>query len=95
MPEFRKIPGRVVLFTLLFYFSWIVLQSGRKLFDDKIGLSVSKQFSRYRLFPSLSICTYLENITSKTLMEDIDMNLQRFLDDVLIYFHHSNVSESG
>ena len=52
MPELRKNLGRVVLLALVSYLSWVVIQSGRMLFDEKIGMSVSRQFSRYRLFPA-------------------------------------------
>ena len=97
MPELKKNIGRVVLLTLVICFSWIVLQSGRKLNEKKIGRSVTEHFSQYRLFPSMSFCMRLENVTQNMgdLMEDMDVNLQRVLDDALISFVHYNKSESG
>ena len=86
--------GKLVVLALLLCFSWRVYECGRKLLDDKIGLSVSKQFSQFRLFPSLSICMYLKNITKQSLLEDIDGNLQGLLDDVLIHLMHLNGTNS-
>ena len=94
MMKFHKLLGKLVVLALLSYFSWRVLRSGQKLFDDKIGLSVSKQFSQYRLFPSLSICMNLKDVTHKSLFKDIDGSLQRMLDDVLIFFVHKNGTKS-
>ena len=37
----------------------------------------------------------MKNVTPESLLRDIDGNLQRVLDDVLVYFEHNNVSESG
>ena len=90
MSVLRKNLGRVVLLTLVIYFSWIVIRSGGKLFDEKIGMSVSRKFSRYRLFPSMSICMQVENIT-----KNIDVNLHRVLDNVLISIYHRNLSDTG
>ena len=90
MIEFDKLLGKLVVLALLSYFSWRVFWAGQKFFDDKIGLSVSKQFSQYRLFPSLSVCMYVKNVTQESLHKDIDGNLQRLLDNVLIHFVHKN-----
>ena len=94
MVEADKLLGKLVVLALMSYFSWRVLRSGQKLLDDKIGLSVSKQFSQYRLFPSLSICMFPKHVTHKSLFEDIDGNLQRVLDDVLLFFVHKNGTKS-
>ena len=80
---------------LLSYFLWRVVFSGQKLLEYKIGDTKSKQYSKWRLFPSISICFQMKNVTSKALLGDIDGHLQRVLDDVLVYFEHNNVSESG
>ena len=94
MFECDKLLGRLVVLALLSYFSWRIFQSGQKLFDDKIGLSVSQEFSKYRLFPSLSICMSLKNVNQTSLLKDIDGTLQRTLDDVLSYVVHRNGTKS-
>ena len=94
MFECDKLLGRLVVLVLLSYFSWRIFQSGQKLFDDKIGLSVSQEFSKYRLFPSLSICMNLKNVTQESLLKDIDGTLQRTLDAVLMDIVHKNGTKS-
>ena len=94
MLKHDELLGKLVVLALLLCFSWRVYECGQKLLDDKIGLSVSKQFSQFRLFPSLSICMYLKNITKKSLLEDIDGHLQALLDDVLISLMHLNGTNS-
>ena len=94
MFECDKLLGRLVVLVLLSYFSWRIFQSGQKLFDDKIGLSVSWPFSKYRLFPSLSICMSLKNVTQASLLKDIHGTLQRTLDEVLIDIVHKNGTKS-
>ena len=71
------------------------MYSGKKLLEDKIGSTKSTQYSKWRLFPSFSFCFEMKNVTPESLLRDIDGNLQRVLDDVLVYFEHNNVSESG
>ena len=83
------------MLALLSYFSWRVWQSGQKLFDGKIGNSVSKKFSEYRLYPSLSICFFMKNITRESYLNGFDGYLQRALDNVLIGFAHRNGSEES
>ena len=83
---------KLVLLVLLTCFSWTVYLAWQKFFEDKIGLSVSNPFSQYRLFPSMSICMTLK-MDQKQLLKDIDGNLQKVLDDVLIKFVHKNVTE--
>ena len=95
MSSSLNILGRIVLFALLSYFLWRVVFSGQKLLEDKIGSTKSTQYSKWRLFPSFSICFKMKNMTPESLLRDIDGNLQRGLDNVLVYFDHSNVSESG
>ena len=83
-----------MLFMLLLCFSWRVLKSGQNLFNGRVGLGVSKNFSKYRLFPSLSICMNLKNVTQESLLKDIDGTLQRTLDAVLIDIVHKNGTKS-
>ena len=83
---------KLILLVLLTCFSWTVYLAWQKFFEDKIGLSVSNPFSQYRLFPSMSICMTLK-MDQKQLLKDIDGNLQKVLDDVLIKFVHKNVTE--
>ena len=94
MPKLEKHFGRLVAFVLLSLFIWRVVLSGQMLLDRKIASSVSKQYSRWRLFPSLSICMGMKNIVREEVLEDIDGNLQKLLDDVLLSFWHYNVSDS-
>ena len=87
--------GKLVAFVLLSLFIWRVVLSGEMLLDKKVASSVSKQYSNWRLFPSLSICFGMKNVYSEELLEDIDHNLKRVLDEVLLSFYHKNVSELG
>ena len=90
MAEIEKHFGRLLTLFLLSLFIWRVALSGEMLLDEKIASSVSKQYSKWRLFPSLSICMGLKNMS-----QNIDGNLHRLLDEVVISFSHMNVSESG
>ena len=74
MAGFDKLLGNMVVLTILSYFSWRVFQSAQKLFEKKIGVSVSEEFSQNRLFPSMSICMYLREIANNSLFQDIDGN---------------------
>ena len=88
--------GKMVFLALLSYFLWRVVFSGQKLLENKIGSIKSTQYSKWRLFPSFSICFKMKNVTTpELLLRDINENLQRVLDDVLITFEHNNVSEAG
>ena len=96
MLKINELLQKVMVLMLLSYFLWRVWQSGQKLFDGKIGNSVSKKFSEYRLYPSLSICFFMTNITRESYLEGFDgYYLQRALDDVLLGFAHRNVSEES
>ena len=90
-----NILGKVVFLSLLSYFLWRVVFSGQKLMEDKIGSTRSTQYSKWRLFPSFSICFKMKNVTPDSLLRDMDGTLQRVLDEVLVYFQHNNISESG
>ena len=92
--KFKTLFEKLVVLVLLSYFSWRVWQSGQKLFDDKIGLSVSEKFSEYRLFPSLSICFSMKNLTREFIPEHVEGNLQKVLNDVLLHFVHRNGSKN-
>ena len=69
------------------------MESGIQLVSYDAVTSVSRQYSKFRLHPSLSICLGLKDVTMKSLLDDIDGTLQGFLDDVLIYVAHYNGSE--
>ena len=94
MPELEKHFGRLVALVLLSLFIWRVVLSGQMLLDNKVAWSVSRQYSKWRLFPSLSICLGMKNVIGEELLEDIDGNLNILLDEVLLSFHHGNVSDS-
>ena len=95
MPGLEKHFERLVALVLLSLFIWRVALSGQMLLDKKVASSVSKQYSKWRLFPSLSICMGLKNAISVNILDDIDGNLKRLLDEVLVSFKHKNVSDSG
>ena len=92
MLNFNEVLQKFVVLVLLCYFSWRVWQSGQKLFVGRVGNSVSKRFSEYRLYPSLSICFYMKDLTRENYLKDTDGHLQRLLDNVLIGFGHRNES---
>ena len=95
MAEIDKHFGRLFTLVLFGLFIWRVALSGQMLLDNKISSSVSKQYSKWRLFPSLSICLGLKNVIHEEILDNIDGNLQRLLDEVVVSFWHKNVSESG
>ena len=95
MPGLEKHFERLVALVLLSLFIWRVALSGQMLLDKKVASSVSKQYSKWRLFPSLSICMGLKNAISVNILDDIDGNLKRLLNEVLVSFKHKNVSDSG
>ena len=92
MLKLEIVLDKLIFLLLLSCFLWTVYLAGQKFLEDKIGLSVSNPFSQYRLFPSMSICMTLK-MDQKQLLKDIDGNLQKVLDDVLIKFVHKNVTE--
>ena len=92
MLKFETVLDKLIFLVLLTYFSWTLFDAGKKMNEGKIGLSVSNPFSQFRLFPSMSICITLK-MDQKQLLKDIDGNLQKVLDDVLIKFVHKNVTE--
>ena len=95
MADIEKLFGRLVSFVLLVIFIWRVVLSGQLLLERKISSSVSKQYSKWRLFPSLTICFGVKNIYKKGLLENIDGNLRRLLNKVVLSLRHRNVTESG
>ena len=92
MLKLEIVLDKLIFLVLLTCFSWTIYLAGQEFFEDKIGLSVSNPFSQYRLFPSMSICMTLK-MDQKQLLKDIDGNLQKVLDDVLIKFIHKNVTD--
>ena len=95
MADIDRYFGRLLTLTLLSLFIWRVVLSGQMLLDRKIASSESNQFSNWRLIPSLSICLALKNVVREELLENIDGNSQRLLDEVVTSFWNRNVSESG
>ena len=95
MKDLEKQSGRFVAVILLGVFIWRVTLSGHLLLDEKIASSQSKQYSRWRLFPSLTICMGLKNVHYKDLLQNIDANLQRLKDEVVVSLKHKNITESG
>ena len=92
-PTTLKYVGRIVFSLLLAFFIWRVVESGEDLFSYDVVTSVSKQYSKLRLHPSLSICVGLKNVTIQALLEDIDGTLQSLLQDVLMALVHHNGSD--
>ena len=95
MADIDRYFGRLLTLTLLSLFIWRVVLSGQMLLDRKIASSESNQFSNWRLIPSLSICLALKNVVREELLENIDGNSQRLMDEVVTSFWNRNVSESG
>ena len=95
MPMLEKYFGRLVALVLLSLFIWRVVLSLQLLLDRKIASSESNQYSNWRLIPSLSICVALKNVIKEELLENIDDNLQRVLEEAVISLRHLNISESG
>ena len=91
MLKFETVLDKLIFLVLLTYFSWTLFDAGKKMNEGKIGLSVSNPFSQFRLFPSMSIC--ITTVQHEELLKDIDGNLQKVLDDVLIQFVHKNCSD--
>ena len=103
MSEISRHFERLVTLVLIVLFTWRVALSGKALLDKKIASTVSKQYSKWRLFPSFSICFVLKSADEKIsywqrapeILENVEDNLQRILDDVVVDFQHSNQTESG
>ena len=68
------------------------MESGKKLMSYDTVPSVSKQYSKLRLHPSLSVCVGYKNLTWNAILDDIDGNLERFEKDVLVSLEHKNGS---
>ena len=95
MPRLEKHFGRLVALGLLSLFIWRVALSGQMLLDKKVTSSVSKQYSKWRLFPSLSICVGLKNAIRAELLKNIDSHFKTLLDEVLVSLWHTTALESG
>ena len=95
MLSLQKHFGRLVTLVLLVLFIWRVALSGKMLLDKKISTSVSNIYSKFRLYPSLSICVALKNVVREELLDDVSSNLEKLLNEVLISFWHTTISESG
>ena len=87
--------GRLLTLILLSLFIWRVSMSGQMLLNKKIASTASKQYSKWRLFPSLSICVALKNVVREEIFKNIDGNLSRLLNEAVLSFRHMNITESG
>ena len=79
----RKVIERLTFLVLLAYFLYQVGNAGMKLKDGKIGVTVSRGYAEYRLFPSISICFLRQGVKEKDAFPDIDSTLKQTQDDVL------------
>ena len=79
----KKVLKRLVFFILLAQFLYTTYNSGKKLMDGKIGVTVSRGYAEYRLFPSISICFLRQGVKEKDAFPDIDSTLKQTQDDVL------------
>ena len=80
---------------ILFRKTYKIAHCGARLLDGKIATSISKQYSKWRLFPSLTICLHLKGVEKTEILNDIDGNLKKLSDDVIISYWHRNVTEAG
>ena len=94
MADIEKHFGRLLTLILLALFIWRVALSGQMLLDGKIATSVSKQYSKWRLFPSFTICLHLKGVQKTEILNDIDGNLRKLSDEVIISYWHRNVTET-
>ena len=95
MLDIEKQFGRLLTLVLLVLFIWRVALSRQMLLDKVVASSVTKQYSKWRLFPSLTICMDLRSAGKKKPMKNINGKLERLVDRAIISFTHWNVSESG
>ena len=80
----KKVLKRLVFFILLAQFLYTTYNSGKKLMDGKIGVTVSRGYAEYRLFPSISICFVRQGVGTEVAFPDIDAALNQTRDVVLI-----------
>ena len=81
--DMRKVFERLVLLVFLAYFSYQVGNAWVKLMDGKIGVTISRGYAEYRLFPSISICFVRQGVKLIDAFPDIDYTLKQTKDDVL------------
>ena len=79
----RKVLERLAFLVLLAYFLYQVGNAGMKWKDAKIGLTVSRGYAEYRLFPSISMCFMRQGESITKAFPDIDSTLNQTRDDVL------------
>ena len=80
----KKILKRLVFFILLAIFLHAINNARKKLMDGKIGVTVSRGYAEYRLFPSISICFVRKGVNREQAFQDIDTTLNETRDNVLI-----------
>ena len=96
MSTLLKVCGRLVYAILLANFLYRVGLSIQRYFDAKIGTTTSKEYSDWRMMPSVSICFSKNNISFASMFsDDVDHNLQQVRDEVLVDFWHHNLTEHG
>ena len=75
---------KLVFFLLLALFLYAINNAARKLMDRKIGVTVSRGYSDYRLFPSISICFVMKGVNRDDAFPHIDDTLNHTRYEVLI-----------
>ena len=96
MSTLLKITGRLVYAILLAIFLYRVGFSIERYFETKIGTTTSREYSDWRLMPSVSVCFSKRNSSFESLFSgDVDRNLQQVKDEVLMRFWHRNFTEDG
>ena len=96
MSTLLKITGRLVYAILLAIFLYRVGFSIERYFEAKIGTTTSREYSDWRLMPSVSVCFSKRNSSFESLFSgDVDRNLQQVKDEVLMRFSHRNFTKDG
>ena len=96
MSTLLKITGRLVYAILLAIFLYRVGFSIERYFGAKIGTTTSREYSDWRLMPSVSVCFSKRNSSFESLFSgDVDRNLQQVKDEVLMRFSHRNFTKDG
>ena len=80
----KKILKNMVFFLLLAQLLYATYKARRKLMDGKIGVTVSRSYSDYRLFPSISICFQRQGVNIDNIFPGVDTALNETRDAVLI-----------
>ena len=95
MYTLMKINGQLVFGILLVSFLYRVSFSTQRYFDAKIGITISREFSEWRLMPSVSICFAKKNVSMAFMLSNANHNLLQVKNEVLTHFTHTNITEHG